>query len=343
MTRKSRGLTAALCLILTALGAAPASAVTPQTIRFSVNPNQLNYLPLFVAADRGYFRDVGLDVRVIPYKGSANTQMPLLARGDIDISSVVAGPALFNQLAEGFNIKLIAALSEPRDGYQSGVALVVRKDLWDSGAIRRPADLKGKTVDGAAQGNPIDFLMKQTLLTAGLSRKDVRLVYKVRSPSDFPEVLRQKLVDVAGISEPTATLVENAGLGVRWLSYPDIVPWFQETYLSASEGFLKDHSDSAVRFLTAYLRGVREVSKAQGQWTPDLMATAIKWTGISDELLRKIGGIPYWDPSGRIRADVLARVQQFWRDEGLVRKPADLAQLVDVDLLHKAQQGLRPE
>jgi NitT/TauT family transport system substrate-binding protein len=324
-----------LAAVLLALVASAAGAA--EKVKFAVNPSQVIYLPLLLAVDKGYFRDAGLEVQVIPYKGSANTQMPLLARGDIDISSVVAGPAMFNQQAEGFDIRLIAALTEPRQGYQNGVVLVVRKDLWDSGAIRQPADLKGRTVDGAAEGNPIDFLLKQTLASAGIKRSEVHLTYRVRTPADFPEVLRQKLVDVAGISEPTASYAVEQGLGVKFLSYQDVIPWFQETYLSASEQFLRDHPAAARSFLAAYLRAVREVDASHGAWTQEILAVAVKWTGMPEPLLRQMGGIPYWGETAAIRLDALARVQQFWQDEGLVKTAADLGRLVDTATLAQAR------
>ncbi|HSV78802.1 MAG TPA: ABC transporter substrate-binding protein [Ramlibacter sp.] len=326
------GLALALPLLASAQG-------TLQKVKFSVNPSQVIYLPLFLAVDKGYFRDAGLDVQVMPYKGSANTQMPLLARGDVDISSVVAGPAMFNQLAEGFNIRLVAALTEPRQGYQDGVALVVRKDLWDANAIRTPADLKGRKVDGAAEGNPIDFLLRSTLASANLGKPDVTLSYKPRSPSDTPEILRQKVVDVAGVSEPTATLIEREGIAVRWLSYKDVVPWYQETFLATSETFLKERPDAVRRFLVAYLRAVNEIAGAKGSWTPELLATAKKWTGMPEDLILKIGKLPYWDPSGAIRLDALERVQQFWAKAGLVKKPAPIATVADQKPLALAREN----
>jgi ABC-type nitrate/sulfonate/bicarbonate transport system substrate-binding protein len=332
-----RILLAALCLVL----AGPSMAQDMPRVKFAVNPGQLVYLPLFVAVDKGYFRDAGVDVQVIKYKGSANTQMPMLARGDIDISSVVVGPAMFNQIAEGFGIRLVAALTEPKAGYQDGVVMVVRKDLWDSKAIRKPADLKGHKVDGAAEGNPIDFLVRHALANAGLATRDVTLSYKPRSASDTPEILRQKVVDVAGVSEPTATLIERDGIGVRWLSYKDVIPWYQDTFLATSEGFLRDHPHALRRFLAGYLRAVKDVSAAQGNWTPELLATAKKWTGMSEELIRSVGKLPYWAPEGAVNLDSLERVQQFWVKAGLVKTPIAVTRVVETGAIVEAKQNLR--
>jgi NitT/TauT family transport system substrate-binding protein len=331
----ARILLASLCLLVA--GAAAAQAL--QKVRFAVNPGQLVYLPLFVAVDKGYFKDAGLDVQVITYKGSANTQMPMLARGDIDISSVVVGPAMFNQLSEGFGIRLIAALTEPKVGYQDGVVMVVRKDLWDSKAIRTLADLKGRKVDGAAEGNPVDFLVRNALANAGLGKADVTLSYKPRSPSDTPEILRQKVVDVAGVSEPTATLIERDGIGVRWLSYKDVIPWYQDTFLATSEGFLRDHPDALRRFLVGYLRAVRTMANANGTWTPELLGTAKKWTGMPEDLILSVGKLPYWSTTGEVKLDALERVQQFWLKAGLVKKPVAVSRAVEAKPLVQAREA----
>jgi ABC-type nitrate/sulfonate/bicarbonate transport system substrate-binding protein len=118
------------------------------------------------------------------------------------------------------------------------------------------------------------------------------------------------------------------------------VPWYQETYLASSESFLRDHPEAVKSFLAAYLKAVREVTKARGQWTPELLALATKWTGMPEDLLRRVGGIPYWDEKAAIRVESLARVQRFWADSGLVKKPIDPARVVDMTPLEQARQAI---
>jgi ABC-type nitrate/sulfonate/bicarbonate transport system substrate-binding protein len=89
------------------------------------------------------------------------------------------------------------------------------------------------------------------------------------------------------------------------------------------------------RFLAAYLRAAREVDQSHGAWTPELLAIAVKWTGMPEELLGKLR-VPYWGETAAIRLDALAKVQQFWQGEGLVKVPADLGKLVDTASLAQA-------
>lgn len=335
--RPSTGLAAVAAALATTLALAGCgSSATPAAgtggsgtpVKLGINPAQVQYLPIMLAVDKGYFRDAGVDVQIVPYQGSANAQIPLLARGDIDLSPAVAGPSLFNQYSQGFRIKLLANLSAPKAGYRDGVVFVVRKDLWDAGKVRTVADLKGLKVDGSAEGNPVDFLIREALAGNGLTPADVSLTHNARTPADSVEFLRSHVVDATAMSEPSATQAEEQGLGVRWLGYQDVVPWFQETFLAASEDFATSRTDDARKVMTGYLRAVAEINAAQGKWTPELLAVAAKWTGQSPDVLSAMGGLMYWNAEGGVDQVALQRVQQFWLDAKLVTAPVPVPDLV---------------
>lgn len=293
-----------------------------------LNPVQMGYLPIFYAIDQGYFAKEGLNVELKLYSGSANAQLPLLARGDVDVGGVIAAPALFNQAGAGFGIQLLSALTEPRPGYLDGVNVMVRKDVWEQGLIRTPKDLRGHTIDGAAQGNPIDLLIRYALLEAGLSLDDVDLSYKVRSPSDVPYLFREKQVDVAGVSEPIATFIAERGLAHKWLGYSEVVPWYQDLFLGASESFIQDRPQEVRAFVRAYLRAAEAVNRSKGQWTPEILATSAKWTKLKPADIAATGRLPYWSPTGKVDPAALARVQDFWTERRLVRDRADIGFLI---------------
>jgi NitT/TauT family transport system substrate-binding protein len=327
--------------LLAACGSAANGAPAATPVKLALNPAQVQYLPIMLAVDKGYFRDAGVDVQIVPYQGSANAQIPLLARGDIDLSPAVAGPSLFNQYSQGFRIKLLANLTLPKAGYRDGVVFVVRKDLWDAGTIRSIGDLAGKKVDASAEGNPVDFLIREALVANKLTPADVGLTHNARTPSDSVEFLRGNVVDATAMSEPSATQAETQGLGVRWLGYQDVIPWFQETFLAASETFASTRPEDAGKIMTAYLRAVDEINASQGKWTPELLAVAAKWTGQSTEVLQAMGGLMYWNSEGTVDQAALERVQQFWLDAKLVTAPVPVADLVDPSVVQHATAGAR--
>ena len=48
----------------------------------SINPHFITYVAFFIAVDKGYFHDAGIDLQVSKYTTSANSQLPMLARGE---------------------------------------------------------------------------------------------------------------------------------------------------------------------------------------------------------------------------------------------------------------------
>jgi NitT/TauT family transport system substrate-binding protein len=301
------------------------TALTP--LRVSINPHFITYVPFFIAVDKGYFKDAGIDLQLSKYQTSANSQLPMLARGDLDVSVVVPGPALFNQYEQGFDAHVIASIDEAHPGYLDGSILMVRKDL--TGVIKKPADMKGRNVDGAFAGSPIALLTMEAITAGGLAISDVKFTTKESAVPDQLAALRNGAVDVQGTTEPTATAIEQQGYATKWLSFHDIMPGYQEAYFGVSAQYAKDHPDAVVKFLRAYLRGVADVNKMKGKLTPDLIATIAKWTEISPDVIKAMGLIPYYGQNGSVNSDELEKVQKFWVSLGLVKNPVPISKVVD--------------
>src|ERR1700678_2335418 len=154
-----------------AMAGEPSMGATPDPVNIALNHDAFN-LPIFVAIDKGYFAQQNLDVRIQKISGSTITQLPSLARGSIDIAPIGLGPGFFNQYTGGFDVKLIASMTETPCGWNEASSVMGRQDLWDAGAVRKLSDLKGKTVDGFEPGAPPNMLMRETLTKAGLQTED---------------------------------------------------------------------------------------------------------------------------------------------------------------------------
>ena len=330
-----------LALLAPAATGTTSAADAPLTVvRFALNPHFITYAAVFDAVDKGYFRDAGIELQISKYTTSATAQIPRLARGDLDITAVVPGPGLYNQFDQGFDIKIIASVDEPRAGYLDGSVLVVRKDLWDSGAIGKPADLAGKNVDGAFAGSPISLLTLEAIQAGNLKLSDVHYVTREADVVQQFAALNNKAVDVQGTTEPTATAMVQKGVGVKWMSYRDVIPWYQDSYWGVSAGFAKDHPDVVVKFLQAYLRGEADIAKSKGKLTPELIATISKWTELDPDTIRSLGATPYYGAFGAINSEALDRVQKFWVAANLVKNPVAIDRIIDSAPLAAARKAL---
>jgi NitT/TauT family transport system substrate-binding protein len=310
-----------------------------EKLRISVSPTNYAFLPVFLANDEGYFAEQNLDVEIVKFNGSANTQVPLLARGDLDVTVVVLGPPIFNQLAQGFDLTLIASLSEAHPGWNGATWLMVRQDLWDAGSIRKISDLRGKKIENGVLGTVADVMTRTALANNGVAISDVSTAYTVRGPADWFASMRNKAADMWGVVEPFASELESQKLAHKWLTYNDVTPWIQDAYFAASANYLKGHPDAIRRFLSAILKADREINASNGSWTPKMIAEVAKWSELPPADIARIPGPNYVGQFGLIRTDSIERVQKVLVASGAVQQPIPVAKIIDTSALQAARRA----
>ncbi len=324
----------------TAAGAAgSAAAITPLSpavkLRLALSGTNISYLPIFLAVDKGYFAKAGVDLDVAKFNGSSSTQLPLLARGDLDIGPVTPTPAFFNQAAQGFDVKIIASNGVEKVGRVSNTWLMVQGD--EASQIRQLTDLKGKTIDGAAEGTPISLLALEAIRQAGLTPGvDVTLSFKAKTPPDMLALAKAKGADVIGMVEPTATQSIQEAQMVRWKGFADLAPWYSPAQLAASKPYLDKNPQAVEKFLEVYLAACREVNATNGVWSDELVNEAATWGQVAPAVITAQGGVPYFDPNGSIAVDTLSRAQDFWLEQKQVKDKVDVQQTVNLQPLQEA-------
>ena len=109
--------------------------------------------PLFIAYENGYFKEQGLDVKLTLV--AQDTAM-LVSTNKID--AIMVTPGIFPGMAEGLDVKIL-------DAAHTGCIQGATKA--DSG-INSPADLKGKRVGVAAEGDVPQLQLSEEMRQAGL-------------------------------------------------------------------------------------------------------------------------------------------------------------------------------
>ena len=152
---------AALAVALTATAPVFAAEKLTVLLDWFINPD---HGPLYVAQERGYFKDAGLEVE---FKAPADPNAPpkLVAAGKADLA-ISYQPQLHIHADRGLPLVRIATLvATPLN------SLVVLKD----GAIKSIADLKGKKV-GFSVGGFEDALLSAMLARHKMTLKDIELI-----------------------------------------------------------------------------------------------------------------------------------------------------------------------
>lgn len=320
--------------------ATAADAKLPQ-VRLAINPLVYAHLPVMVAADKGYFAAEGVDAVIGKYPGSSNTQLPLVARGNLDVAPMVAGPALFNQQSQGFNVKVIAFETTSKRGWNESTWLLVRKDVWDSGAIRTIQDLKGHSVDGGPVGTPVNVLLRQVLAAAHLSLTDVKFSERLAAPPDWLAALHNKAVDALTAVEPIASEIVRQGYGVKLASSLDVAAWSPTATMVANPDFLEKNRDTVVHFLKAVLRADQDITRGGPRWTPELTGILAHWSQMTNDQIATIPSPSYYGDYGKIDPKLLDVQQKFWVDLGQVKQPVDIGTLIDAAAIDQARKDLK--
>jgi len=210
--------------------------------------------PLYIAFEKGYFREQNLDIEFVQFGSALDMIAPLSAK-QLDVGSGGIGAGLFNAFSQGIPIKLVAETVRTPDNWKSN-AWFVRSDLKDS--VKTPADLKGRTVSLAATCTVIDTELSVLLEKGGLKRSDITV--KTVAYADNPAAFASKSIDFTYGFEPYATTFQSTGVAFLWLTGGSVIPNHVQSGILYGPS-ITALQDVAQRWMLAYLKGARESYK----------------------------------------------------------------------------------
>ncbi len=310
--RKSFPFPAVLCVCLSFLsiafpgalraGAAPSRAMTP--IRAVVLP-YISFAPFFIAKDEGYFEKQGLDVEFVRMV-QASAAVSEVARGNIDVTTAGTRIGLFNAMARGADIRFVADKGTflREEGVSNG--FVVRKDLLDAAGRPDWNRIKGQKVSVDATSF-WGFLFERYLAKNGLRMQD--FVVEDLPVTAIPAGFAQKNLAMAHLSEPWLSKVVRAGDAVLAASDASLAPSAHFAAICFGPSLLKKNPEAGVRFMVAYLMGVRQYNKGK---TPRNIAILVRNTELDEETVKAsawsaMRGDGMMDPSGFVEFQRWAR------------------------------------
>jgi NitT/TauT family transport system substrate-binding protein len=315
--------------------AAPTSAAAAQTetIKYAAGTS-VSSAGVFIGIERGYYREVGLEIEIVPFSNAAEMIQPIAA-SQVDVANADTGAGIFNALARGLPLRFVADGNHTEPGHSS-LAWVVRKDLIDSGAVRELPDLRGRKVSPIARGSLVDSLGYRTLARAGLQPSDVEIEYVTFA--DVLPALGNQALDAAILNEPLVTSAVEQGLGVRWRGMDDLFGTFQSTLIIYSPTMVTQRQDAGRRFMVGYLRSLRDYQDAfnGGKDLDAVLAILTKYTAIKDPAVYRKIVVPAFDTNGQMNAQSIKDLQQWYVENGFVQTPVALDEYFDTSYLEHA-------
>ena len=297
----------------------------------------------YIAKDKGYFRDEGLDVEFVPFDGAQKMVAPL-GTGDLDVGGGAASASLYNAAARQIGIRIVADRSGMGTGYQFQT-LMIRKALVDSGRFKSYADLKGLKFALLAPGGSPGSTLNEAAIKGGIRYEEIERVYL-----PFPAqvgAFKNSAVDASLMIEPFASTIVNAGDGVRFASTEDFYPGDQIGMVFFAEKFIQTKKALGLKFMRAYVRALRDYNDAvkDGRFSDspkgkDITRIMAKNLGLKDEEVQATY-VPAINPDARPNQESLRRDLAFFKAQGDVTdQKVTVEQLMDLSFVESAVREL---
>ena len=284
----------------------------------------------FIAVEKGFFREAGLNVDLVTTQGTPGEVIPLVAVGQLDLFSGAIQAALVNARTQGVAVTIVAGEGALRRGNVFHTYAVSQKL---ASQVRSIADLRGHTLAMPSDAG-IDLLeLQKVLATGNLTLDDVRLQL-IRLP-DMPVALQNGAVDAAELVEPYATIaLQQLKAGAPVLPSDKIVDIVGDNFpisvIVAGPPMLNDPA-LLEAFLAGYLKGVRYYLQAlqDSAARAEVVQILKNRTPLKDDALYAQMTWPGVSPDGTFDTAKLDEAQQLWKARGKIQQVVPSSQLVD--------------
>jgi NitT/TauT family transport system substrate-binding protein len=321
-----------------------AGAYTPGPVLNPPVPVRIGFIasltesPEVIADKRGYFAAEGLTAQYLANFTNSGDALLALGSNQIDVFTGGLSPGVFNSIARGIKVEILATGGGQAQGRDT-LGLTVRKDLIDSGRYKTPADLKGMKIGDSSPYNVIHYMLYLALKQNGLTLSDIDLVTTGGLPNSVA-ALANKGVDAIVTVEPFVSDPEAKGFGKVVFRSHDIDPNIPGGVFMMAPDFRAKHPEAAQRYLVAWLRGVRDYLDAFVKGT-DKDAT-IKLLQDNKIAYNASVQIPDFDPNGRFDVKGMQGLLDWYVQEKQVQNPPDLNTLVNFQFVDEAARKLGP-
>lgn len=321
------------------LGTHPAVAGDP--IHVAYVSSSLASIALVVADAKGYFRDQGLDVTMVPFDAAQPIAVAATS-GDIDFGSTGLTDA-FCVLANQGALKIIGGDTSDHAGFPS-LGFLASNQAYAAG-LTTVADLKGHSVGLPQIGTVFHYALGRVLEQHGMDLKDVR-VLPLQSNSNVASALTGGQIDASIMSSANLFQIVHRGGAKRigWLD--DEVHGAQTSGTFTTTKLANTRPDTVRHFLVAFRQAAKawagaftdaNGNRADQPNAPEMIALAAKALNQPPDVIED--GVTYVDPEARVIVDDIQTMVDWFEAHGMQKTHIDARSLIDMRYAKLAQGG----
>lgn len=311
-----------LCIVfLWLVGAAGfKNALEAAPIRIAYSSITGAMLPLWVAQEKGFFKRQGLDVELTYIRG---VSLEAMIAGEVQFIRA-SPPGVIRAALRGLDVTVVA------NTVNTAVFSIMSRP-----EIKRPQDLRGKTIGVTNLGDSPDLVLTMVLERWGLQRgKDVAVLAVHAEMPELMAAVSTGRLDAGVISAPSN--LRGVKIGLREiLDVSELGIPYMNSPLTATRSYLKAHRATAIRVLRAYCEAIRHTREDR----ESAVAVLTKYTKIKDaEILNevyRIYGLKHLEEVPYVRRE---GVQEILRAMGEGANKINLDNFVDNTLIRELEQ-----
>ena len=286
--------------------------------------------PVFIAQDKGYFRDAGLDVE-LKFFDAAQPIAVATASGDVDFGVTAFTAGLYNLAGKGV-LKVIGGMSREKAGFPL-IGYFASNKAYGAG-LKTPKDLAGKRIAVTQVGSSFHYSLGLLADKYGFKLSDLK-VLPLQSLSNAAAALKGETVDAALLPVSTARKLmdDNGARLLGWVG--DETPWqlgavFASPKALANKALVTKLLGALERADREYhdviLASVKDGNVAIDDKTKPLLEIIAKYTNLPLEQV--IGNCAYIDADGKLDVGNVANQITWLQGQGFVDKGFDVDTII---------------
>lgn len=287
------------------------------------------YAPQYVAIELGYFKEEGLDVRLVNGLGADKTMTALLA-GDADIGFMGSEATIYvyNEGKEDYVVNF-AQLTQ-----RAGNFLVSRDKnenfSWDN--------VRGKTIVGSRAGGMPQMVLEYILKKNGIDPKnDLTIIQNI----DFgltAQAFSAGTGDYTVEFEPGATALEKEGNGKVVASLGVESGKVPYTAYSAKKSYIEKNPEVIQKFTNAIQKGLDYVNSHTPEEIAKVIAPQFKETDLDTitTIVTRYYDQDTWKKDAIFEEESFTLLQDILEDAGVLTKRIPYEDLINTEFAKKA-------
>lgn len=279
------------------------------------------YAPQYVAIEKGYFKEVGIDIELILTAGADKVTAAVLS-GDADIGFCGSEGTIYVYNAkEKDYLKTFAQLTQ-KDG-----SFLVSREKFDNFSLN---DLKGKSVIGGRAGGMPEMTFEWALKQNGIDPKNDLEIDTSIAFAAMGGAFISGQGDFVTLFEPNALEIEQQGYGYVVASIGELGGVVPYTSYSARESYIEKNSELISNFTKAIQKGLDFVHNSSNKEVAEAILSQFPDTSLNDleKVVARYRKIDAWPKTTKFSEESFDHLQDIMIDNGVLNSKVSYDKLI---------------